>query len=297
MDKRSVCIIGVGKVGSALSFEFNEADLKHLYLIDKKVEILRRIVKKLNRCRYSGIIKKEFIELSDTIIISVQDSEVLRVIDDLSRRKIDLSGKLILHTSGALSSDVFKILNISKSQVGSFHPIQTFSRIQYSKSNILKGIYFSIEGGVKAKKIQREFCKEFEAFYIEIPKGKKLIYHTSCVIASNFLVTYINILSGIIEKIGIKGKDTYKIFEPIITETLLNISRQGHVKSLTGPFDRSDVITIRGHLTSILEENPLLLPFYTSLAKETIKVAMKKKSISKAKMNKLNKILDEFNKV
>jgi aminopeptidase-like protein len=77
---------------------------------------------------------------------------------------------------------------------------------------------------------------------------------------------------------------------------LLNISRHGHVKSLTGPYERYDLVTIKGHLQSIVEENPLLIPFYVSLAKETIGVALKKKSITKTEAVELKKVLDKFNK-
>lgn len=296
MDDRSICIIGVGKVGSALAYEFIEADFQNVFLIDKNLTRVSRIAKGSKKFKYSTRFKKEFINESDIVIISVQDSIIGSVINKLQSLKIAYSDKLILHTSGALNSDVFNLLKISKNQVGSFHPIQTFNRFQYSRSKVLEGIYFGIEGGIKARKFQKELCKKFKSYYIEIPKEKKLIYHTACVIASNFLVTYINILSDIIKMIGLKEDKTYKIFEPIIIETLLNISRHGHVKSLTGPYERYDLVTIKGHLQSIVEENPLLIPFYISLAKETIGVALKKKSITKTEAVELKKVLDKFNK-
>lgn len=294
MDERTVCIIGVGKVGSALVFELIETGFQKVYLIDKNLARVSRIAKNSKKFKYSNRFKKEFISSSYIVIISVQDSIIGSVIKKLQSLNIDYSSKIILHTSGALNSDVFNLLRINKSHVGSFHPIQTFNRVQYKRSKVLEGIYFGIEGGIKARKIQKELCEKFKSYYIEIPKEKKLIYHTACVIASNFLVTYINILSDIIKLIGLNEEKTYNIFEPIIKETLLNISKRGHVKSLTGPFERNDVITIKGHLQSIVNENPLLIPFYTSLAKETLSVALKKKSITKTEAVELKKVLDKF---
>jgi len=295
MNERSICLIGVGKVGSALAFEFIEAEFQNVYLIDKNLSRVSRIAKNSKVFKYSSRYKKEFIKVSDVVIISVQDNIIESVIKKLQSLKIDYSGKIILHTSGALNSDVFNSLNISKSRVGSFHPIQTFNRFYIRRSEVLKGIYFGIEGGIIAKKFQKELCKKFKSSYIEIPKEKKFIYHTACVIASNFLVTYVNILSDIIKMIGLNEEKTYKIFEPIIIETLLNISQHGYVKSLTGPYERNELITIKGHLQSISEENPSLIPFYTSLAKETIGVALKKRSITKVEAGELNKVLDKFN--
>ena len=294
MDDRSVCLIGVGKVGSALAFELYEAGFKNIYLVDKVLKRVRSTANKLNCVKYSCRLKKEFIAESDIIIISVQDNEIDNVVKRISRLNVNLKDKIFLHTSGALSSEVFEILKINKSCAGSFHPIQTFSKRRSSKSNVFKGIYFGIEGGVNAKKLQKELCAKFESHYIEIPKEKKLIYHTACVIASNFLVTYINILDDLLKNIGYKEEETYKVFEPIIIETLLNISKYGNVKSLTGPFERNDVKTIKGHLKAMQEEHPLLVPFYVSLARETVKVALKKKSIGKRDASELNRILDKY---
>jgi len=295
MDERAICVIGVGKVGSALVFELYEAGFKNIYLVDKVLKRVRSTANKLNHIKYSDRLNKEFIVESGIVIISVQDNEISNVVKRISRLNVNLKDKIFLHTSGALNSEVFKILKISKTHAGSFHPIQTFSKRRSFRSNVFKGIYFGIEGGVKAKKLQKEFCTKFESFFIEIPKEKKLIYHAACVIASNFLVTYINILDDIIKNIGYKEKETYKIFEPIIIETLLNISRYGNVKSLTGPFERNDVKTIKGHLKMMQEEHPLSVPFYVSLARETVRVALEKKSIGKRDASELNRILDKYN--
>lgn len=297
MDERAICIIGVGKVGSALAFELYEAGFKNIYLVDKVLKRVCSTANKLNRVKYSCRLKKEFIVKSDLIVISVQNNETRDVVKRISRLNVNLKAKIFLHTSGALNSEVFEILKINKSRAGSFHPIQTFSKRRSSKSNVFKGIYFGIEGGAKAKKLQKELCAKFESHYIEIPKEKKLIYHTACVIASNFLVTYINILDDLIKNIGCKEEETYKIFEPIIIETLLNISKYGNVKSLTGPFERSDVKTIKGHLKAMQEEHPLLVQFYVSLARETVKVALKKKSIGKRDSSELNRILDKYSNI
>jgi len=294
MDDRAICIIGVGKVGSALAFELYEVGFQNIYLIDKVFKRIRSTANKLNRVKYSDRLKKEFVAESDLIVISVQDNEIDNVVKRISRLNVNLEGKIFLHTSGALNSEVFKVLKINKSRAGSFHPIQTFNKRRSSKSNVFKGIYFGIEGGAKARKLQKEFCTKFESYYIEIQKEKKLIYHTACVIASNFLVTYINILDELLKNIECKEEETYKVFEPIIIETLLNISKYGNVKSLTGPIDRNDVKTIKGHLKAMQGEHPLLVPFYVSLARETVKVALKKKSIGKRDASELNRILDKY---
>ena len=297
MTERAICLIGIGKVGSALVFELKEAGFKRVFLVDKVLKRVSSVANKLDRIKYSDRLNKKFIDESDIIIISVQDNEINNVVKRISGLNINLKEKIILHTSGALNSEVFDILKISKSRAGSFHPIQTFNKRRSFKSNVFKGIYFGLEGGVKAKKLQKELCAKFESHYLEIPKEKKLIYHTACVIASNFLVTYINILDDIIKSIGYKEEETYKIFEPIIIETLLNISKYGNVKSLTGPFERNDVKVIEGHLKALQEEHPLLVPFYVSLARETAKVALKNKSIGKRDASKLERILDKYNNI
>ncbi len=288
---RKICLIGVGKVGSALYHSFISLGYKIKYAIDKDVIRLQKITKRNNKLIIDEKVRKEYLINSDIIIFSLSDKYLHKIIKQCSRFKIDFSSKIIFHTSGIENSDIFNLLKVNKSNTGSLHPLQTFNKISYSKSELLKNIYFGIEGGTNAIKYFINYIKCLNSKYIFVPKNKKILYHTVCVIASNFLVSHFKIISKIIDKIKLKNDNNIDIVEPIVRKTIDNIFKHGIKDSLTGPFDRGDIKTIDLHLINIKEELPYLLYYYVILGREALELSKEKKSISKIEAKEIEKIL------
>ena len=80
----------------------------------------------------------------------------------------------------------------------------------------------------------------------------------------------------------------------IIEKTLSNVSENGLINSLTGPFERNELETISNHLNSINKEIPSLIPFYTLLGMETVKVAFKKESLNMKNVISLLDLMNEY---
>ena len=172
------------------------------------------------------------------------------------------------------------------------HPIQTFNIISTENKHLLSKIYFGIEGSAECLELIKIIVKELESNVLEIPADKKFLYHSACVVSSNFLVTLMNISAELLGSIGIDKSISFEIFKPIVKNTIENISENGLVNSLTGPFERNDIETISNQLNSIYKELPSLIPFYTLLGMETVKVAFKKESIN---LNNVISMLDLMN--
>ncbi|MEP7146335.1 MAG: DUF2520 domain-containing protein [bacterium] len=293
MNKR-VYIIGAGKVGSAFAFGLLETGYKIDFLSDRNPEVLTELSKKTNSISHSENIKSKFISASDIVIICVQDRYIREVVTAISKFEIDISGKYFIQTSGAESTDVFPDEKYDKEKLISMHPIQTFNKISYTNGQLLENIYFGIEGGELAKALAIEIIESLNSKYVEIPKDKKLLYHSACVISSNFLITLLNISSEIMGSIGIDKIKTFEIFRPLIEKTLSNVSDEGLINSLTGPFERNDVETISKHLNTINKELPSLIPFYTLLGMETVKVAFKKESLNLKNVISILDLMNEY---
>ncbi|HMS33462.1 MAG TPA: DUF2520 domain-containing protein [Ignavibacteria bacterium] len=293
MNKR-VYLIGIGKVGSSLAFELKDIGFKIDFISDRNTDLLSKISELIIPVSSSLKIEKNFIEGSDIIFISTQDTAIADVINEIAEFKIDLRGKIFIITSGAYSTDLFPAEVFNKDSVLSMHPIQTFDKISYSNGHLLDNIYFGIEGGSKAVVISKQIIEKLNSKYIEVPKDKKYLYHSACVISSNFLVTLLNISSEVMGSMGIEKSRTFEIFRPIIENTLKNISTDGLVRSLTGPFDRNDIETISNHLNAINNELPSLIPFYTLLGMETVKVAFKKESLNLKNVTEILDLMNEY---
>ena len=174
------------------------------------------------------------------------------------------------------------------------HPLQTFNNISYKNNNILHNIYFGIEGGRNAINYFKEICGVLKSKYVIIPGDKKILYHSACVIASNYLVSHFNVLSKIADEIFLRGKNGIEIFKPIISTTLNNIFSQGIKESLTGPFERGDIDTIKLHLKYFKENLPSILNYYILIGIETVNLSLKKKSITKLEAIEIEKLLLKY---
>lgn len=290
--QNKVYIIGTGRVGSAFAFELRDIGFNVNFLSGKNREQAEKIGADVNAISVSEKVDPDFLNGSEVIFVCVQDRYIREIAEKIAGFKIDLSGKFFFHTSGSETTDAFKALNVSEDYLLSMHPIQTFDKISYGNNRLLENIYFGIEGGAISKSLANEIITSLNSKFLEIPKDKKQLYHSACVVSSNFLVTLLNITSELVGSIGVDKSRTFEIFKPIIEKTLSNISDHGLVNSLTGPFERNDVETISKHLDSIKNELPSLIPFYTLLGMETVKVAFKKESLD---LRNVISILDLMN--
>jgi len=291
---KKVYIIGAGKVGSSFAFELKDIGYNVDYLSDRNPEKLKAISDILLPLSVSEKTESGFISDSDIIFICTQDNYLSGVLKEIAGFNIDLSGKIFVITSGSGSTDLFPKESFDENCIISMHPVQTFSKISCSNTHLLENIYFGIEGGDKARIICMKIIEKLNSKFIDVPKDKKYLYHSACVISSNFLITLLNVSSEVMGSIGIEKSKTFEIFRPIIENTLSNISNFGLIDSLTGPFERNDMETISNHLNSINKELPSLIPFYTLLGMETVKVAFKKESLNLKNVISILDLMNEY---
>lgn len=288
---KKICLIGAGKVGSAIYHALSNTGFNFTYVIDPNIIRVKKIFTGNKNLKVQKSISGNVLKESEVIIISVQEKYLKEAINQILRLKISLKGKLIFHTSGVATSDIFNILPVEKRLTGSFHPLQTFRTISYNNNNILNNIYFGIEGGSEAIKYFKFICEKLNSNNIVINKKKKPLYHTACVVASNFLVTHFNILSEITKTFSDNKKDGINIFKPIVEKTLGNIFKSGTKKSLTGPFARGDIETIDLHLKYIKENIPSALYYYVMLGLETMNLSEKGKNINRKTAKEIEELL------
>ncbi|MBX7041955.1 MAG: DUF2520 domain-containing protein [Ignavibacteria bacterium] len=292
MRSLNIHIIGFGKVGSALAYELYGNGFEVSYITDRHADDYADVDHELRETKFQSELTADSVMQSDVLIFCVQDRNIEDAAKEAVRLCGDVRGKYFIHTSGSRTSRVFIEAGAEPDYCASLHPIQTFAEVSRSSGTLLKNIYFGIEGGEKGLDYAGSLAESFGSKCIIIPGDKKHLYHAACVVASNFLVTLMNIAAEFSSEAGIPKAEMYTVFKPIVERTLDNIERDGLVNSLTGPFERNDIQTIAGHLDSISGELPSLIPFYTLLGMETVRVAFRKESLN---MKNVISILDLMN--
>ncbi|MBI5402409.1 MAG: DUF2520 domain-containing protein [Ignavibacteriae bacterium] len=291
---KKICLVGLGKVGSALYHALINSGLPVSSVVEKNTRQGKRIISGRNDVAFRKNITGKILKECDVIIYSVQEKNLKDAVGELKKYKKILNDKILLHTSGVETSELFESVSSRKALNGSFHPLQTFNHISYNNNNLLNNIYFGIEGGSVAVKYAKIICSVLECRHIVIPKSKKTFYHSLCVIASNFLVTHYNILGRLSEELSPDKKSGIEIFEAIIRTTTDNVFIHGTQKSLTGPFARGDIKTIQKHLEYMRENIPNHLYYYVLHGLEALSLSVKEKKIERKTAEQIEKLLIKF---
>ncbi len=281
----NILIIGFGKLGSHLFHE-----LKHTRKYRNITAIKDR---KLAESRYNKLV-----EASGIIFLCVQDSKINAAVKRLEQADLSLKNKFIFHTSGALTSDELSALAAKGSITGSFHPVQSFAGKVTAKAGSFKDIYIAAEGKPKALNKMKELTRALQAIPFEIKKQNKIYHHICCVMSSNFLA----VLNGKIADTGLKkiqingfkNRTFFNIYMPLALQTLKNIVDSGPVGALTGPIERNDIATVQAHLDALKKSNKGLLTYYILMGIETVKLALKKKSIGKTDAENIYKLFSKY---
>lgn len=280
MKVKRISIIGAGKLGSSFALELKAAGYEISYIFDKNFKRAKRLAK-ISGADCSKTLSLNILSNSDMIVISVNDDEISAVAKKI--RFISLSRKKIflVHTSGALTSKILKPSGFSDSDIASFHPIQTFKSISYSNMNLLKNIYFGIEGGKNAVQALKSILKFLESKYILLNHKDKILYHIICVFASNFIVANFFLIKKLSVNLQIEEKKIIKALLPLSKTTLENIGNYGIYKSITGPVSREDWKTVNSHLLKLKSLNPDISSFYKKFNELLIELCFKNDDIKK----------------
>ena len=243
--------IGAGKVGFSLAkwLNINYHNVYSIYSLNIED------AKKLSEFSISEYCKSidEIICNCDTLFLTVNDDSISDVVKELI--KLNIKNKILIHTSGVLSSDIFNELN-NDNYCYSIHPICAFND-KYESYKNLDNIYFTIEGNPK---YIDELSKLFKNVKV-IDKKYKEKYHLASSIISNLVCSVINVGERLFNEIGIDDKE---IYNPLIINNINNIMDKGTRDALTGPIIRNDYNTVKKHISN-LEGNDLLIYKYLGL--------------------------------
>jgi len=247
-----VVFLGAGNVATHLAKSFADKNIKILQVYNhnlEKAKILAQLINSDYTDEAANINK-----LADVYILAVSDAAIEDLSSSLSNT---LKGKLVVHTSGAISSDVF---TRHYERFGIFYPLQTFtigskpewknipifiSANKTNDYNILSDLAYSISNTVES-----------------ITDQQRLILHLSAVFVNNFS----NHLFTLADQLLAEHDLNFRFLMPLIEETVNKIKSQKPSEVQTGPAKRGDLITIQKHLEAI-KDNKSLQKIYLDISR------------------------------
>lgn len=289
-------IIGAGAVGTAVGKALHQKGHKILSVISRSLSSAKSCAKEVGS-KVASTHLEDISSDSQLIFITTPDSVISSVVQQLVLfSEFDFPRMCVVHTSGALTSDVLEPLRSKRSAVLSLHPIQSFPREEKASqlAQRLHGIYYGIEGNTDGITIGKNIVRELDGKSVILSKDSKVLYHVACVFASNYLVSSFGVLSEIFEKLQLDKANFLEVFRPLIESTIQNVHRTTPMKALTGPIARGELETLLLHLKELKVKLPHLIPLYIVMGMETIRLALQKGSISGEQASKMLDQMTEY---
>jgi predicted short-subunit dehydrogenase-like oxidoreductase (DUF2520 family) len=251
--KTDVCIIGPGNWGTSLAAALASAGMP-----------AREIVAQRRRRGQSSAVGWRQAKLDARILwLCVPDSAISEAAAEIVRRRRDLRGQIVVHSSGALTVDVLEPVRRAGAAVASVHPAMTFPT-RHAVS--LSGVLFGVETPDAAARCTLDaVVRRLGGRPFNVSSKNKALYHAAGTLASPLLVVELAAAIETAHRAGLRPRDAIRWVESLASATFGNVFSRGPARSFSGPFARGDAGTIELHLQA-LQQHPILAGLYRSLA-------------------------------
>ncbi|HBF89036.1 MAG TPA: DUF2520 domain-containing protein [Bacteroidales bacterium] len=248
-----IAIIGSGNLATNLAINLSNKDFDIVQIYSRNIENAIELAKQTNSEPISdlALLTKQ----ADLYIVAVSDSAISEVVS-----KINIKNKLVVHTSGSVSVNVFgnKFENF-----GIFYSLQTFS-----KSTIVD--FNNIPILIEANNIQNlnnltnlARCLSNTVRVISSEDRQKI--HIAAVFANNFTNHMYSLSQQYLESNNLD----IELLKPLIIETAHKILDNNPKDIQTGPARRNDKITIEKHI-EMLKNKPEFQKLYSFVSESIL---------------------------
>lgn len=259
---KTIAVVGAGRVGQTLARGLCRRGYRLGAVVTTHLRTARAAVRFIAAGKASTL-PSASLEEAAIVIVATADRQVANAARHLARSATDWRGKVVLHTSGALSSGELAPLRRRGAAVGSLHPIYPFPRPLRS---LPRGIVFGVEGDPPAVKQASRLARSLGGKPMKILAEQKRLYHAAAVFAAGHLMTVLDLGAHLLERAGVPKAVARQALLPLAEETLKGYARWGE-RAWTGPLSRGDVETVRHHLAALKQLPPPYRQVYLAVAR------------------------------
>ena len=284
-SRMRIGFIGAGTVATALAIHLHSNGYPITSVASRSFASAKALSDAVPGCT-ATMDQEEVLKEASIIFLTVPDD----VIRDTANNLEWGAHHMVAHCSGSLGLDVLDGPRRLAAQIGVLHPFQTFSS-SANAGEKFSGSTFAVEAGEPFLGILKGFITDLGGVAVDLSDKNHALYHLSGVIASNYLVTLVNIAIELWKTSGLTEEEALPAVLPLMRNTLANLEANGIPQSLTGPISRGDIDTVKKHLTKLRETRPDLLPLYGQLGLDTVRISTKKNQATEESLNKIRTIL------
>lgn len=280
---KSVTILGAGRVGRALGRRLRELG----WSIRGVAARSERNAKKAVRFIGAGIalagVSPRALD-ARVLLMTMPDDSLAEAAEELALAGGDeLRDKIILHTSGAMDSEVLAPLRMRGAKVASMHPMQSFSGVNVPS---LEGKIFAIEGDAAAVRVAREMARAFGGVPVSIEAEMKTLYHASGTVAAGLVLALEESSVQLLMAAGLKRRESMRALLALTRQVLDHFEKLGPGKAWTGPMSRGDYGVVAAHERALQNFEPEFLEAYQALNRLAARVLSRNPEAALAALGK-----------
>ncbi|HWG86594.1 MAG TPA: Rossmann-like and DUF2520 domain-containing protein [Candidatus Acidoferrales bacterium] len=264
---KSITLIGAGNLAQALGPALKAAGYRIEVVAGRNRAESQRRARLLARRLGAKWCSVEQVKPTSDVVWLLHTDDALATTAQTLARAGDWRGKVALHSSGALSSDVLQPLKKAGAQTASLHPMMTFvagTSLEMSK------VPFAVEGDLAALAAAKQIVRRLHAEIFPIRKSAKVLYHALGSFSSPMIVATLVTAERVGRAAGLSLPQTRKMMAAILQQTLKNYMERGPAAAFSGPIKRGDLETVRRHLRA-LKRVPEAGEIYRALVRSALR--------------------------
>jgi predicted short-subunit dehydrogenase-like oxidoreductase (DUF2520 family) len=258
--RKGIAVIGAGNWGSSLAAGVAAAGIP-------LVEVVTRSGGR--RAKVGGIAAVSWESAkfdAEVLWICVADGEIAGVAEQISARRGDLRGQVVVHSSGALTIDALDSARLAGAGVGGIAPVFSFP----TRTPVdLQDVMFAVEAGPGVARRLVALVRKLGGKPLRISSENKVLYHAAAAMASPLLVSALQAAVSTARLAGVGSREAEAVVKVLAETTVRNFFSEGAVRSFSGPFARGDAGTVELHLRALLE-HPSVYSTYLALARNAV---------------------------
>src|SRR5262245_24516798 len=278
MITRSFTIIGAGRLGRTLGRLLVSKEWEPCGITCKTLRSARQAASFIGGGEASVSNARAAVR-GHLVLITTPDNAIALVARELAAARLAWRGRIVAHTSGALSSAALEPLARSGARIASLHPLASVADPKAGFPS-LEGTPFAIEGDAAAVAVLRRLVQGVGGMPVTIPRQAKVLYHFIACLMSNDLVALLSLGIDTARGLGLSRKEAARLYLPLVRGAVENVDRLGPVKALTGPVSRGDITTLRLHAEALRSLPPDVRRLHRILALRCTAIALEARTIT-----------------
>ncbi|HJQ70317.1 MAG TPA: DUF2520 domain-containing protein [Blastocatellia bacterium] len=244
-----ITIIGAGRVGQTLGRLAAEAGYEIGELVCRSKRSARAAARFIGQGEAQSA-RDARLRAADIILIATPDDHIKDAVKMIEGARANFRRAVVLHVSGAMSSEVLAPLKRVGFATGSCHPLQSFESPEGAIGKV-RSSFFCIEGSARASRAARRLVDRIGASHFEIATAMKGLYHAAGVMASGGVTALVSISLEMLSRCGLSETEAMRVLLPLVEGTIANVRAVGPARALTGPVKRGDAGTVERNMMAM----------------------------------------------